>query len=53
MKDPEFIERGKKMSEDFEPQSGQDVEILLKTLGNTTPEALDYIKTMLKGQGIG
>jgi tripartite-type tricarboxylate transporter receptor subunit TctC len=53
MKDPDFIERGKKMSEDFEPQSGQDVEILLKTLGNTTPDALEYIKNMLKMQGIG
>jgi tripartite-type tricarboxylate transporter receptor subunit TctC len=52
-KDPEFIARGKKMSEDFEPQAGRDVEELLKTLGNTTPEALDYIKKMLKGQGIG
>lgn len=52
-KDPEFIERGKKMSEDFAPQAGKDVEDLLKTLGDTTPEALDYIKTMLKTQGIG
>jgi tripartite-type tricarboxylate transporter receptor subunit TctC len=52
-KDAEFIARGKKMSEDFEPQAGKDVEELLKTLGNTTPEALDYIKKMLKGQGIG
>ena len=52
-KDPEFIERGKKMSEDFAPQAGKDVEDLLKTLGDTTPEALDYIKNMLKGQGIG
>ncbi len=53
MKDPDFIERGKKMSEDFEPQLGTDVESLLKTLGDTTPEALDYIKKMLKSQGIG
>jgi tripartite-type tricarboxylate transporter receptor subunit TctC len=53
VKDPEFIERGKKMSEDFEAQLGPDVEGLLKTLGNTTPDALDYIKKMLKGQGIG
>ena len=53
VKDPEFLERGKKMSEDFEPQSAIDVETLIKTLGNTTPEALDYIKDMLKKQGIG
>ena len=52
-RDAEFIEKGKKMSEDFEPQQGVDVEGLLKILGNTTPDALDYIKQMLKGQGIG
>jgi tripartite-type tricarboxylate transporter receptor subunit TctC len=52
-KDQDFIERGKKMSQDFEPQSGKDVQDLLNTLGNTTPEALDYIKKMLKGQGLG
>src|SRR4051812_30095158 len=52
-KDPEFLEKGRKMSEDFEPQQGVDVEGLLKILGNTTPDALDYIKKMLKGQGIG
>ena len=51
--DVEFIERGKKMSQDFEPQAGKDVEDLLKMLGKTTPEALDYIQKMLKGQGIG
>jgi tripartite-type tricarboxylate transporter receptor subunit TctC len=51
--DAEFIERGKKMSQDFEPQAGKDVEDLLKMLGKTTPEALDYIQKMLKGQGIG
>jgi tripartite-type tricarboxylate transporter receptor subunit TctC len=53
VKDPEFLERGKKMSEDFEPQSAIDVETLIKTLGQTPPEALDYIKEMLKKQGIG
>ena len=52
-KEPEFIDRGRKMSEDFAPQAGKDVEDLLKTLGDTTPEALDYIKNMLKTQGIG
>jgi tripartite-type tricarboxylate transporter receptor subunit TctC len=52
-RDPEFLEKGRKMSEDFEPQQGVDVEGLLKILGNTTPDALDYIKKMLKGQGIG
>jgi hypothetical protein len=53
VKDPEFRERGRKMSEDFEAQMGADVEGVLKTLGATPPEALDYIKAMLKNQGIG
>jgi tripartite-type tricarboxylate transporter receptor subunit TctC len=52
-KDPEFLERGRKISEDFEAQAGPDVDALLKTLGDTTPEALDYIKNMLKTQGVG
>lgn len=53
VKDPEFLARGKKMSEDFEAQSAIDVETLIKTLGQTPPEALDYIRDMLKKQGIG
>jgi tripartite-type tricarboxylate transporter receptor subunit TctC len=52
-KDPEFLEKGKKMSQDFEAQSGEDVERLLATLGKTSPEAFDYIRNMMKKQGIG
>jgi tripartite-type tricarboxylate transporter receptor subunit TctC len=52
-KDPEFLERGKKMSQDFEAQKGEDVEKLIKTLGETSPEAFDFIRTMMKRQGLG
>ena len=52
-KDPEFLEKGKKMSQDFESQSGEDVEKLILTLGKTSPEAFDYIRNMMKKQGIG
>jgi tripartite-type tricarboxylate transporter receptor subunit TctC len=52
-KDPEFLEKGKKMSQDFEAQTGEDVQKLIVTLGKTSPEAFDYIRAMMKRQGIG
>lgn len=51
--DKDFLELGKKISEDFETQDGPSVANLIKTLGETSPEAIAYIKTMLKSQGIG
>jgi len=53
IKDHEFLERGKRISEDFEIQSAEDVKTLIDTLGSTPPEAFDYINDMLKRQGIG
>ena len=53
VKDAEFQERGRKMSQDFEAQSGADVAKLIRTLAETPPEAFDYIKAMMKKQGIG
>jgi tripartite-type tricarboxylate transporter receptor subunit TctC len=52
-KDPEFQEKGRKMSQDFDTQSGADVAKLIETLGQTSPEAFDYIKNMMKKQGLG
>ncbi len=52
-KDKEFLELGKKISQDFETQTGPEVGGLIKTLGETPPEAIAYINTMLKGQGLG
>ena len=52
-KDPEFLERGKKMSQDFEAQRGEDVQKLITMLGQTSPDAFDYIRSMMKKQGIG
>jgi hypothetical protein len=52
MQDPDFVDRGKKMSEDFEPMSSLEVESLLNTLGGTPPEAIDYIGAMLSKQGL-
>jgi tripartite-type tricarboxylate transporter receptor subunit TctC len=53
VKDPDFQERGRKMSQDFEAQTGADVEKLIRTLGETTPAAFDYIRGMMARQGIG
>jgi tripartite-type tricarboxylate transporter receptor subunit TctC len=52
-KDPEFLERGRKLSQDFDAQSGDDVQALITMLGKTSPAAFDYIRAMMKKQGIG
>jgi hypothetical protein len=52
MKDPEFSAMGKKISEDFEPMSRKDVELLVQTLSSTPNEALGYMKDMLRKQGL-
>ncbi len=52
-KDAEFLEKSKKVSEDFELQYASDMEATVKTLGSTPPEALSYISAMLRKQGIG
>jgi putative tricarboxylic transport membrane protein len=51
-KDPDFAEQGKKVSEDFEPMSADDVTFLIQSLGKTSPEAIAYIGDMLKRQGL-
>jgi tripartite-type tricarboxylate transporter receptor subunit TctC len=51
-RDPEFVAAGRKISEDFEPQSWRDLESLIKILADTSPAALDYIRAMLSRQGL-
>ena len=50
--DPSFVADGKKMSEDFTPMSAEDVENLVRTVGATSLEAIEYINTMMRNQGI-
>lgn len=50
--DPAFVSEGKKMSEDFTPMTAEDVQGLVDTVGATTPEAIDYITTLMRKQGI-
>jgi hypothetical protein len=50
--DPAFAELGKKISEDFEPMSYHDVELLIARIGSTPPEGIAYIGAMLRRQGV-
>jgi tripartite-type tricarboxylate transporter receptor subunit TctC len=52
MADPEFSETGRKLSEVFEPLSSDDVNGLVKDIVATPNEAVDYVNTMLRHQGI-
>jgi tripartite-type tricarboxylate transporter receptor subunit TctC len=50
--DPEFAELGKKISDDLEPMSYQDVDFLVQKLGATSPEAITFTSAMLRKQGL-
>jgi tripartite-type tricarboxylate transporter receptor subunit TctC len=50
--DAEFIERSRKLADDFTPVPYGDVEAWIKAMANTPPEALDFIATMIRGQGL-
>lgn len=50
--DQEFLERGDKISDGFEPLSYQDVELIVRTLADTPAEAMDYTKALMRKQGI-
>jgi tripartite-type tricarboxylate transporter receptor subunit TctC len=50
--DPDFIERSKRLADDFTPVSFSDTDAWIKAMGRTSKEALDYISTMIRGQGI-
>jgi tripartite-type tricarboxylate transporter receptor subunit TctC len=50
--DPEFVELGRRISEDFGPMSSGDVELLVHALADTPPEVMDYLSTMLAKQGL-
>jgi tripartite-type tricarboxylate transporter receptor subunit TctC len=50
--DGEFIERSKKLADDFTPMAYPEVEAWIKKMGSTTPEVLDFIAAMIRGQGV-
>ncbi len=50
--DPDFRAQTKSISPDFTPQSHQEFEKLVRTLADTPPEAIEFIDTMLRDQGL-
>ncbi len=50
--DGEFIERSKKLADDFTPMAHLDVEVWIRKMGSTPPEVLDFIAVMIRGQGV-
>jgi hypothetical protein len=51
-RDREFLERGEKISEGFAPMATRDVEIVVRALADTPPEAVDYTKGLMRKQGM-
>jgi hypothetical protein len=52
MADTDFLERGKKISDDFVPLSATEVEALIRKLGSLPPEATEYMTVILRKQGL-
>ena len=52
LKDPTFIENSSKISDDFSPRAGEEVATMVRTLDQTPPEAIAFIDTMLRRQGL-
>jgi tripartite-type tricarboxylate transporter receptor subunit TctC len=50
--DPEFSKLGQKISADFTAMTYQDVEALVKTLADTPDEALKFMTSLLRKQGL-
>ena len=51
-KDPNFLAQGEKLSEGFSPQPAADIEFLVQSLASTSPEAINYMKTLMNKQGL-
>jgi hypothetical protein len=52
VQEPEFIERGKKISDEFLPMSNREVETLINRLASTPPQAIEHISVLLRKQGL-
>ncbi|MEA2906955.1 MAG: hypothetical protein QOI12_4342 [Alphaproteobacteria bacterium] len=51
-RDPDFIEHGRRMSEDFELQGAETVSGFVRVLAGTPNEAIDHIKSVARRQGL-
>jgi tripartite-type tricarboxylate transporter receptor subunit TctC len=52
IQDPDFVEQGRKTSDDFVPLLYGDVERQIRTLGQMPPQTVDFIGTLLRRQGL-
>jgi hypothetical protein len=52
IKDPEFLEGVKKISDDFVPMRNQEVESLIHKLDSLPNEATEYMTVLLHKQGL-
>ena len=50
--DADFLDRARKISEDFVPLSAPEVETLIKKLSSLPPEATEYMTVILRKQGL-
>ena len=50
--DPAFLNEGKRLSEDFSTQTGEDLETIVKIVDSTEPESINYITEILRRQGV-
>jgi tripartite-type tricarboxylate transporter receptor subunit TctC len=50
--DKDFLERGEKISDEFAPMAAADVASAVRTLADTPQEAIDYIKGLMRKQGL-
>lgn len=52
VKDPDFVERGKKISEDLSPMSHVDMTRFISQMAGVTEETETFIKSLLRKQGL-
>jgi tripartite-type tricarboxylate transporter receptor subunit TctC len=50
--DPEFLAHGRRISEVFAPMTDTDIRSLIQAVADAPPEAIAYLDTMLRRQGI-
>ena len=52
LRDPDFVAKGKVISEDFTPMLAADVEALIHNLATTPQEAFDFTTALMRKQGL-
>lgn len=52
IRDTDFLERARKISEDFSPMQSGEVETLINRLGSLPPQAIEYMTVILRKQGL-